>query len=826
MTDRVTLFVDVIIPVAISKEFTYRVPFELNPHVQPFVRVVVPFGKGKFVTGIITRVHEEIPQEYQSKYIEVVLDDKPLIGPQQYKLWKWIESYYMAPIGDVMNAALPANFKLASETIIVLHPDFNSEMELNERESLIVDALCMKEQLSLKDISELIGIKTVQPIIKRLIERRIVVTQEEINDKFIAKTALFVRFTDEYSNEDRLHEVFESFQSSKSKAKQEQVLLEMLHLGGLKTGESFPIPRKQLEDNGCSLSAINTLEKSGIIYSERLEISRLKESNQEEMLFPKLSDHQKEAHDEIHTQFEEKDIVLLQGVTGSGKTEIYIHLIQQQIEQGKQVLFLVPEIALTTQLIQRLSAYFGSQVGIYHSKFNGNERVEIWNQVLANNSNKFRVVVGARSALFLPFQNLGLVIVDEEHESSFKQHDPSPRYNARDMAIVLSKLFGAKTLLGSATPAIETFYNAQQGRYGHVLLTKRFSEVALPEIFVADMKKERIEKTVNGHFSSFLLTEMKEALERNEQIILFQNRRGYTPIWSCEVCAFSPNCKNCDTTLNYHKQANLLKCHHCSYHIPPIGTCPQCGSNKLKMLGFGTEKIEDDLQLILPNIRIARMDLDSTRNKNSHQQIISDFEARNIDVLIGTQMVAKGLDFDHVGLVGILDADLLLHKVDFRAFERSFQLMTQVAGRAGRRDKRGRVIIQTSSPHHWVIQKTIEHNFDEFATNELVERRNYHYPPFYKLIRFVVKHKDPNLVSEAAEQYANLLKSVFHERVIGPEFPVIARVQNYYMKEILLKVESSAPHKKVKERIHELTDQFYSVPVYKPIRLIIDVDPA
>jgi primosomal protein N' (replication factor Y) len=826
MTDRVTLFVDVIIPVAISKEFTYRVPFELNPHVQPFVRVVVPFGKGKFVTGIITRVHEEIPQEYQSKYIEVVLDEKPLIGPQQYKLWKWIESYYMAPIGDVMNAALPANFKLASETIIVLHPDFIPGTEVNERENLIIDALCMKEQLSLKDISELIGIKTVQPLIKRLIERRIVVTQEEINDKFIAKTALFVRFTDQFSNEDRLNELFESFQSSKSKAKQEQVLLEMLHLGGLKNGESFPIARKQLEDNGCSLSAINTLEKTGIIYSERLEISRLKESDQEELLFPKLSTHQKEAHDEIHEQFSEKDIVLLQGITGSGKTEIYIHLIQQQIEQGKQVLFLVPEIALTTQLIQRLSAYFGSQVGIYHSKFNGNERVEIWNQVLANNSNKFRVVVGARSALFLPFQNLGLVIVDEEHESSFKQHDPSPRYNARDMAIVLSKLFGAKTLLGSATPSIETFYNAQENRYGHVLLTKRFSEVALPEIFVADMKKERIEKTVNGHFSSFLLTEMKEALERNEQIILFQNRRGYTPIWSCEVCAFSPNCKNCDTTLNYHKQANLLKCHHCSYHIPPIGTCPQCGSNKLKMLGFGTEKIEDDLQLLLPNIRIARMDLDSTRNKNSHQQIISDFEARNIDVLIGTQMVAKGLDFDHVGLVGILDADLLLHKVNFRAFERSFQLMTQVAGRAGRRDKRGRVIIQTSSPHHWVIQKTIEHNFDEFASNELVERRNYHYPPFYKLIRFVIKHKDPNLVGEAAEQYANLLKSAFHERVIGPEFPVIARVQNYYMKEILLKIESSAPHKKVKERIHELTDQFYSVPVYKPIRLIIDVDPA
>lgn len=826
MTDRLTLFVDIIIPVAISKEFTYRVPFELNPHIQPFVRVVVPFGKGKFVTGIVTRVHEEIPQEYQAKYIEVVLDDTPLISAQQYQLWKWIAAYYMAPIGDVMNAALPANFKLASETIITLHPDFDSEITLSEREAAIVDALMIKEFLSLKDVSEIVGIKTIQPIIKRMIERRIVISQEEINDKFTAKTALFVRIADAFTDEEILNDLFASFQQSKAKAKQEQVLLEILHLGGLKNGVSEPIPRKTLEENGCSLSAINTLEKAGILVSERIQISRLKSKDDENLFFPQLSEHQKNALAEIKENFEQKDIVLLQGVTGSGKTEVYIHLIREQIEKGKQVLFLVPEIALTTQLIQRLSNYFGNQVGIYHSKFNGNERVEIWNQVLANNSEKYRVLVGARSALFLPFQNLGLVIVDEEHEGSFKQHDPSPRYHARDMAIVLSKLFGAKTLLGSATPSIETVYNVQQDRYGKVELTKRFSEVALPEVFVADMKKERIEKTVNGHFSSFLLREMKEALERNEQIILFQNRRGYTPIWSCEVCSFSPNCKNCDTTLNYHKHHNVLKCHYCSYQIPPIGTCPQCGSNKLKMLGFGTEKIEDDLALLFPNARISRMDFDTTRNKNSHQQIISDFENRNIDILIGTQMVAKGLDFDHVGLVGILDADLLLHKVDFRAFERSFQLMTQVAGRAGRRDKRGRVIIQTSSPHHWVIQKTVEHNFADFAANELVERRNYHYPPFYKLIRFTIKHRDPNLVGDAAEKFAKMLRESFHERVIGPEFPIIARIQNFYIKEILLKVENNAPLKQVKERIAELTDQFYSVPTYKPVRLIIDVDPA
>lgn len=826
MSERVTLFVEVIIPVPISKEFTYRVPFELNPHIQPFVRVIVPFGKGKYVTGIITKIHENVPLEYQAKYVELVLDDSPIITAKQYQHWLWIANYYMAPIGDVMNAALPSNLKLASETQIAVHPDYNENTTLSEREQQILDALEVKETLSLKEIGDLLGIKTIQPIIKKMIDRRLIVTQEELNDKFTPKTALFILLADEYCNEERLNHLFEAFQQSVQKKKQEQVLLEILHLGGWKDGKAHPIQRKVLEDRGCSLSAINTLEKNGVLITERLEISRLKESDQQDFGFPNLSEHQQRAKEEIQESFAEKDIVLLQGITGSGKTEIYIHLIQEQLNQGKQVLFLVPEIALTTQLIQRLSHYFGNQVGIYHSKFNANERVEIWNQVLANNSSKYRVVVGARSAIFLPFQNLGLAIVDEEHEGSFKQQDPSPRYHARDMAIVLSKLFGAKCLLGSATPAIETFHNAQDGRYGHVLLTRRFSEVALPEIFVADMKKERIEKTVNGHFSSFLLEEMKVALENNEQIILFQNRRGYTPIWSCEICSFSPSCINCDTTLNYHKHLNVLKCHHCSYHIPPIGTCPQCGSNRLKMLGFGTEKIEDDLALLLPNARIARMDFDSTRNKNSYQELIGDFESRAIDILIGTQMVAKGLDFDHVGLVGILDADLLLHKVDFRAFERSFQLMTQVANRAGRRNKRGKVIIQTATPHHWVIQKTIEHNYDEFANNELVERRNYHYPPFYKLIRFVIKHKDPNLVSAASEEYAKLLRSVFFERVIGPEFPVIARIQNYYMKEILLKIEASAPQKKIKERIEELTDQFFSVPVYKPIRLIIDVDPA
>lgn len=827
MSERITLFVDVILPIALSQEFTYRVPFELNETIQPLTRVIVPFGKGKLMTGIVTKVHQEIPTLYQAKYVEYILDEHPIITEKQYQLWKWIAQYYMAPIGDVMNAALPSNFKLASETKIVLHPDFDQQTgALDDREFMIVEALEIQEVLDLKEIAEITGIKTIQPIIKKMMEKRIILAQEELNDKFTPKTGLFVVLTEDYRSEDQLNHLFEQLQLKKSTVKQEQVLLQLLQLGGFKNQHANPILRKSLEDNGCSLSAINTLEKQGVLRIERLEISRIQSEDISKFEFPTLSEAQSQTAQSIRQQFDAKEVVLLQGITGSGKTEIYIHLIKEALEKGKQVLFLVPEIALTTQLIHRLRAYFGAQIGVYHSKFNANERVEIWNKVLENNPNQFRIVVGARSSIFLPFRDLGLVIVDEEHESSYKQQDPSPRYNGRDIGIVLAHFFKAKTLLGSATPSIESFQNAREDKYGFVELTERFSKVQMPEICCADMKKERINKTVNGHFSKFLLEEMKAALERNEQIILFQNRRGYTPLWTCELCGYSPNCKNCDTTLNYHKHSNMLKCHYCSYQTPPIGTCPACGSNRLKMLGFGTEKVEDDLALILPEVRIARMDFDSTRSKNSYQQIISDFENRKIDVLIGTQMVAKGLDFDHVGLVGILDADLLLNKTDFRAFEKAYQLMSQVAGRAGRRTKRGKVVIQTGNPDHWVIQKVMEHNYTDFAINEIIERRNYHYPPFYKMVRFTIKHKDKDLVNVAADDFAKRLRSVFQERVLGPEFPVIPRIQNFFLKEIIVKIEHSAPQKKVKERLHELTDQFYSVPRYKSIRLVINVDPA
>ena len=827
MAERKTLFADIILPVPVHQLFTYRIPFEMNDFIYAGIRVVVPFGKSKLLTGIVINVHENIPANYQAKYIEHVLDDSPIIKQEQFKLWQWISDYYMAPIGDVMNAALPSNFKLASETKIVLHPDYNNDYsQLDDRQYQIVEALEIRETLDLKEISEIVGIKTIQPIIKVLMDKKVVFTLEELNNKFTPKTAIYIVLNEKYLDNDQLESLIQQLETKKTTHKQLENLLLLIREGNYNNGKIEPVLRKQLESVGASISTLNTLEKNGYITQERFEISRFKEKNNSVKEFKKLSDSQLNGLNEIRSTFETKQVTLLHGVTGSGKTEVYVELIQEQIEKGKQVLFLLPEIALTTQLIARLSSYFGDLIGVYHSKFNQNERVEIWNHVLNNNPNQFRIILGARSSIFLPFADLGLIIVDEEHESSFKQYDPSPRYNARDCAIVLGHMHKAKVLLGSATPAMETYYNAKNGKYGLVELSDRFGGIQMPEIFCADLKKERKNKSMQSHFSAFLVDHIRLALNNKEQIILFQNRRGYTPLWMCEICNWTPKCKNCDVSLTYHKQTNTLKCHYCGYLTPPVGTCSCCGSNRLKMLGFGTEKIEDDLSILFPNIRIQRMDLDTTRSKNAYENIISEFENRNVDVLIGTQMVTKGLDFDNVSLVGILDADMLLNRNDFRAFERSYQLMSQVAGRSGRKNKRGSVIIQTGDVDNWVIQKVIAHDYKGFYESEIVERKNYFYPPFYKIIEFTLKHKDENLVNQASNEFAKSLREIFKERVLGPEFPVVARVNNQFIKVIKLKIERDAPEKKIKERINELIDSFFSAPVNKSIRLLIDVDPA
>jgi len=826
MAERITYFVDVILPLSISNTYTYRVPFELNNQVSPGKRVIVPFGKSKYYTAIISSVHEEIPKNYQAKYIEAILDDSPIVTPNQFKLWTWISDYYISPIGDVMNAALPGNFKLASETKISLHPEFDRDIEnLNEKEIIIVEALQLQDELTLNEVSDLIKIKTVQPLVKSLIEKKKVIVSEELNAKYSPKYLSFVEISEHIVTQEKLGNILNELEANKRNEKQVNALLKIIDKVNWHDGTQNPVPKKEILSEEIGESSLISLEKKGFITIYNAEVTRLVSKHSVSKEIKKLSIAQQESYDQIQNYFKEKDVVLLHGVTSSGKTEIYVRLIQEQLEKGKQVLFLLPEIALTTQLISRLQFYFGDLVGVYHSRFNQNERIEIWNEVLKN-TGKFRIILGARSSVFLPYQNLGLIIVDEEHENSFKQYDPSPRYNARDTAIVLAQLHHSKVLLGSATPSIETYFNATENRYGLVKLTERFGGVMMPEIQCADLEKETKQKTMKSHFSSFLIEEMEKAFLAKEQIILFQNRRGYAPIWSCEMCGWNPMCKNCDVSLTYHKSSSVLKCHYCGYFISPPSACGACGSRKLKMLGFGTEKIEDELSLMFPKIRIQRMDLDSTRAKNAYQTIISDFENREVDVLIGTQMVTKGLDFDNVGLVGILSADQMLYYPDFRSFERSYQLMSQVAGRAGRKAKRGKVVIQTYNPQHWIIQKVMQHDYEGLYKQEILERKNFNYPPFYRLIVLRLKHKNSDTLEMGSTALAKSLKAVFNERILGPESPTISRVKNLFLKNITIKFERDASPKKVKDVIKEKLNLFLSDHDFRSIRVDIDVDPV
>jgi primosomal protein N' (replication factor Y) len=825
MSERKTFFADILLPVPIHQVFTYRIPFELNDQLQFGVRVIVPFGRSKLLTGIVIEIHERIPEAYQAKFIEHVLDEFPIVTAKQFQFWKWISSYYMAPLGDLMNASLPANFKLSSESKVVLHPDFENDQQLDDREQIIVDSLHTNDQMDLKELSAVLGIKTIQPVIKKMIEKRIILSIEALNERFTPKSIVCYTLTDTFTDNELLTSFISGLESKASSRKQLEALLTVLSDGKYQGISMQPVARKELVEKGVSLSALQTLERNGILETQRIEVSRLNAANFELKEKKSLTPAQQKALEEVRECQKTHIVTLLHGVTGSGKTELYVELIEEQLTQGKQVLFLIPEIALTTQLIERLSAYFGEQIGVYHSKFNQNERVEIWNTVLANDPNKFRLIIGARSSVFLPYQDLGLIIVDEEHENTFKQMDPSPRYNARDAAIVLGHLHKAKVLLGTATPSIESYTNALDGKYGLVELSERYLGLQMPEIFCANIRTEKKNKSMHSHFSSQLMDGINEALNAGEQVILFQNRRGYTPMWSCEVCAWTPRCKNCDVSMTYHKHTNSLKCHYCGHISAPVGSCGACGSNRLKMVGFGTEKIEDELSLFLPNTVIKRLDLDSTRSKNAYETIIHDFENRQIHILVGTQMITKGLDFDNVGLVGILDADMLLNRPDYRAFERAFQLMVQVAGRAGRKNKKGKVIIQTSNPDQWVLGRVMEHDFKGFYETEIQERKLFFYPPYYKMIHLTLRNTDERKLNAAAQNLTDKLRLVFKERVVGPEFPLIKRIQNFFIKEIKIKIEKDASDRKVKEKIQEMIDLFYAEADNKSSRLSIDVDP-
>lgn len=823
--ERITYFADVIVPQALPRLLTYRVPQIMNGLLHVGQRVVVPLGKNKLLTGVIRSIHEQVPQQYEAKYIDSILDEYPLVHEQQLRLWEWMADYYCCTVGEVMNAALPAGLKLTSETKFLLFDYDEENTELDLREQTIVNALKARERMTMQDISDLLDLKNVQPILKTLIAKRVIISEEEIKEKFKPKITEFVKLGKSADTEEKLNHLFEELERRRAQ-KQSDALMMFLRLSGWSSGNYKPVEKLKLQQSaGINSSVVSAMQEKGIFEIEARETGRLGLHLLQSEKPKELSEAQQAAADTILQEWETKDVCLLHGVTSSGKTEVYSHLIEQTIAQNKQVLFLLPEIALTTQIIHRLRKYFGKRVGVFHSGYSDNERTEVWQKVLSDVPGECDIILGARSALFLPFTRLGLIIVDEEHEQSFKQHDPSPRYNARDSAIWLAAQFGAKVLLGSATPSIETYWNAKQGRYGLATLDKRFGGVELPEVVLTDIRSEFKAKTMKEHFTGRLLEEMRRVIDAGEQVILFQNRRGYTPLWECMACGDVPKCTRCDVALTYHKHAHQLKCHYCGYSTQPVQTCNVCGSQEMKMLGFGTEKLEDDLQTFMPDVKVLRMDLDTTRSKTSYQKIISDFESGQVQVLVGTQMVTKGLDFDNVSLVGILNADKMLNYPDFRSIERGFQIMMQVAGRAGRKNKRGKVLIQTYNPEHWLLDMIVKNNYLAFYEKEIRERQHYGYPPFVRLMQITLKHKEEDVAKQAAYAVAKVLRPMLGDHLFGPEEPYIKRINNYYRQQFIVKLEKRPGIGELKQSIVAKVKEVLLQSEFKSVRVAFDVDP-
>ncbi len=825
MSNRKTYFVDVLLPLAISKAYTYRVPHEANESIAIGKRVIVQFGKGnKLYAGLITGITETAPSTHLAKYFHEIIDEEPIVNQKHLKFWMWISEYYLAQLGEIMLAALPSGLRLASETKVVLHPDYAEKVKsISDEAYLLVEAMEIRQVLDLSEIAQILNVKYVHAKVKLLIDAGIVITQEEIKSRYKPKLIDYVELHPAVQQEEVLGRVFNELEKA---PKQLSVLMALISQSNWGTSNERPVRKKDLMALvNASPAQIKELERKEIVCIKKVATNRLL-GNYSESGLPTLSDAQKNSLKSIQNGFLSKSVCLFHGVTSAGKTEIYIHLIQEQIDLGKQVLLLLPEIALTTQIVHRLQVVFAQKLGVFHSKFNENERVEVWNRVMkANTSNSFQIIVGARSALFLPFANLGLVIVDEEHEPTFKQQDPAPRYHARDASIALAMQQGAKVLLGTATPSIESMSHAKSGKYAYVSLFKRYGEIQLPEILCIDIKRANKRREMHGNFSKDLIDAMQESIDAGKQIILFQNRRGYAPFMICETCGNSPQCINCDVSLNYHKFKNELNCHYCGYAIEKPLQCPACGDSNLQLKGFGTEQIEEELKEILPKAKVLRMDHDTTRAKKAYHQIIQSFQDREVDILVGTQMVSKGLDFDHVALVGVLNADHMLHFPDFRAYERSFQLMAQVAGRAGRKNERGKVMIQSYNPDHKIIQQVINNDYEGMMKNEIIDRRNYHYPPFYRLIQISLKHADLNLNEQGAIYLGNRLKSLFGDRILGPEAPGVARIRNLYQQNILLKLEEGISLKKSKSILLKEIQAFKSEKKYKSLRVILDVDP-
>ena len=812
-------FIDVILPLSLERNFTYAVTKAEADFIKIGVRVAVPFRKNKVYTGIVYNLHHNAPIAYEAKSIHSILDEVPVINSFQFKLWEWMSSYYLCSLGEIMRAAMPNAFLLESETIISLNPSVEFEVNnLKDDEYLVFEALQQQSSLKVDEINAIIDRKNSFPVLKRLLDHKVIALEQELSEKYKPKLIHCVRLHANYQHENALQILVETL---KNASKQREIVLSYFSLAT--TSKQIKVADLKIKSNASSTQVKALIDKE--VFDEyHFQTDRIQFQNSEDNASTELNSYQQTALEEIDAQFESKNIVLLHGVTSSGKTEVYVKKIESVLSQGKQALYLVPEIALTSQLVQRLQKYFGNQIAVYHSRYSQNERVEVWNHVL-NHTENARVVIGARSSVFLPFSNLGLVIVDEEHEQSYKQFDPSPRYHARDTAIVLAALFESKTLLGSATPSLESFFNATKERkYGYVALNKRFNNVLMPEIELVDLTDKYKRKRMTGHFSDRLIAEIKDTLEAECQVILFQNRRGYSPVVSCNTCGHTPECPNCDVSLTFHQYKNQLRCHYCSHAMAMQQFCGACGGVEIDSKGFGTEQIQQEIELIFPDAKVARMDLDTTRGKYSYDRIIASFENKEVDILVGTQMVTKGLDFRHVKLVGVLNADQLINFPDFRAHERSFQLLQQVAGRAGRTDIRGKVIVQTYNPYHTILQQVSINDYESMFFEQLEDRRIYKYPPYCRIIKLTLKHKDYNKVNEGADWLATSLRHVFKDNVLGPEFPIVSRIRNQYHKNILLKIPQKQSLVKTKSVLQKIKMSFSSTKDFRAVRLLINVD--
>jgi len=811
-------FIDIIIPIPLQKLFTYSITIAEANFLKIGMRVAVPFGKSKIYTGIVYAIHSEAPTVYEAKEIHQILDEGPIVNEKQLQLWQWIANYYMCTLGDVMRAALPSAFILESETIIIKNPKTIDESILQDDEFLVYEALQHQSSLKIHDIANILDKKNVLPVIKRLIEKEAITVEEEVYEKYKPKLVRYVKLHPNFTSETALQKLLDDLSRA---PKQHQVILSLFSVSAT---TKKPVKVADLSKaSDASVSIIKSLIDKGVLEEYFIQTDRVQYSGDDNEDSKNLNEYQKTALTEIKESFKEQSVVLLHGVTSSGKTEVYVKLIEDALNKKQQVLYLLPEIALTAQLITRLQNYFGKQVAVFHSKYSSHERVEVWNHVL-NNSSKAQIVLGARSSIFLPFNNLGLIIVDEEHEQSFKQFDPAPRYHARDTSVVLAHIHQAKTLLGSATPSLESYFNAKQNKYGFVEITKRFNDVLMPDIELVDIKDKLKRKLMKGHFSDRLIEEMTQTLRDGHQIILFQNRRGFSPIVDCNTCGHSPQCPNCDVSLTYHQYRDQLRCHYCGFAEIMPKNCKACGSPELDNKGFGTEQIEEEVKVLFPDYKVARMDLDTTRGKYGYEKIITALEQQEIDILVGTQMLTKGLDFRNVKLVGIMNADNMLNFPDFRAHERSFQLMLQVSGRAGRTEERGKVLIQTYNPDHTILQQVSTNNYIDMYNEQMNDRYNYKYPPVFKQIKITLKHKDYSRVDTASIWYAKSLRNVFGDFILGPESPPIGRIRNQFYKNILVKIPKKQSLSKTKEAIIKINNSFLSIKDFRSVKVILNVD--